>query len=126
MPARSFLYLRFTSARALTRRSTSCLRSPNGQIGQNISNITELNLDIILIPQNVIDFDPRKSNLQGMYRELGSVKGKDTVAVYQVLGKGIITADIVDLLSGIFRKIDHLLKLPASSKSQISPGDIKA
>ena len=61
-----------------------------------------------------------------MYRELGSVKGKDTVAVYQVLGKGIITADIVDLLSGIFRKIDHLLKLPASSKSQISPGDIKA
>ena len=28
MPARAFLYRRFTSASALTKRSTSCLRSP--------------------------------------------------------------------------------------------------
>ena len=61
-----------------------------------------------------------------MHRELGAVKGKDTVSVYQFFGKSIIAADIVDLLPGVFRQTDNLFKLPAPAKSQISPGNVQA
>ena len=61
-----------------------------------------------------------------MHGQLGGVKIVNAVLVDQLVPKGIISSDPVDLCSGIFSQLRHPLKGLLSPKSKIPSGNIKA
>ena len=53
----------------------------DGQVGQDVADIAELDLDIVLVAQDVVDLDAGQTDIQRMDAELGGVEIKDGVAV---------------------------------------------
>ena len=70
---------------------------PDGQVGQNVPQVPELDLYVVLVPQQVVDLDARQAHLQGVHRELGPIEVKDAVAVDQLFGEGVVPANLIDL-----------------------------
>ena len=99
---------------------------PDGQVGQKIAQVPKLDLDVVLVPQQVVDLDARQAHVQGVYRELGPVEVKDAVPVNKLLGKGVVPADAVDLPPGVVRQAHHLGKGLFAPQGQVPPGDVQA
>ena len=60
-----------------------------------------------------------------MHTQLGDIEIKHGVSVDQFFSEGIISSDLIDLFSGIFRHIRHLMKDLSAPQCQISSGDIQ-
>ena len=60
-----------------------------------------------------------------MHTQLGNIEIKHGVSVDQFFSEGIISSDLIDLFSGIFRHIRHLMKDLSAPQCQIPSGDIQ-
>ena len=97
----------------------------DGQVGQNVADVAELNLNVVFIPENVIDLNAGQTDASGVDAELGGVKIEDGVAVAQLLAEGVVTADGVDFLPGVLCHILHLVENLPSPEGQIPAGDVQ-
>ena len=98
----------------------------DGEVGEDVADVAELDLDVVLIPQDVVDLDAGEADVQRVDAELGGVKVKDGVAVAQLLAKGVVAAHGVDLLTGILGHVCHLVEHLPPPQCQIAAGDVQA
>ena len=98
----------------------------DGQVSQNIANISKFNLYVVFIPKDIIYLNAGQADLQRMHRQLCGIKIINAVAVDQFPGKGIIAADFVDLFPGILCKLNYPAEGLLAPQRQISSGNIQA
>ena len=98
----------------------------DGEVGQDVADVAELDLDVVLVPQDVVDLDAGKADVQRVDAELGGVKVKDGVAVAQLLAKGVVAAHGVDLLPGVLGHIGHLMEHLPPPQREVAAGDVQA
>ena len=97
----------------------------DGEVGQDVADIAELDLDVVLVPQDVVDLDAGKADVQRVDAELGGVKVKDRVAVAQFLAKGVVAAHGVDLFPGVLGHIRHLMEHLPPPQGKVAAGDVQ-
>ena len=99
---------------------------PDGQIGQDVADIPELDLDVVLVPEQVVDLDAGQAHVPGVDAELGGVEVEDGVAVDKLPAEGVVPAHGVDLLPGVLRHGAHLAKDLPAAEGQVAAADIQA
>ena len=92
----------------------------DGDVSQNVADVTEFDLDIILVAQKIIDLDSRKSDVSCIYGELRHIIIENAVPVHQFFSISIIAADGVDLSSRVFCHLNDLREGFLTAESQIS------
>ena len=92
----------------------------DGDVSQNVADVTEFDLDIILVAQKIIDLDSRKSDVSCIHRELRHIVIEDAVAVHQFFSVSIVATDGVDLPSRVFCHLNNLREGFLTAESQIS------
>ena len=92
----------------------------DGDVSQNVADISEFNLDIILVAQKIIDLDSRKSDVSCIYGELRHIVIENAVTVHQFFSISIVAADGVDLPSRVFCHLNDLREGFLTAESQIS------
>ncbi len=97
----------------------------HGNIGQDIAQIPKFDLNVIFLSQQVIHFNTRQTDIQGVDRQFRIIKPINGASIDQFLSIGIISANLVDFLSGISCKFLHLSKNFLSMKGQILSGQIQ-
>ena len=97
----------------------------DGEVGQDVADVAELDLDVVLIAEDIIDLDARQADVQRVDAELGGVEVEDRVAVAQLLAEGVVAAHRVDLLAGILGDVGHLVEDLPPPLGQIAAGDVQ-
>lgn len=82
----------------------------DGNVSQNITDISKLDLNIIFISEKIINFNTCQPISQCINGEFCNIKIKNTGSIDQIHTICIITADLIDLLSGILRHPCNLFK----------------
>ena len=59
----------------------------DGEVGEDVADVAELDLDVVLIPQDVVDLDAGEADVQRVDAELCGVEVEDRVAVAQLLAE---------------------------------------
>src|SRR5699024_541054 len=93
---------------------------------QDVADVAKLNLDVVLVPEEVIDLDARQADVPGVDGELRGVKVEDGVPVHQLPAEGIVTADGVNFLPGILRHGHHLPEHLLAPQGQVPAADVQA
>ena len=71
-----------------THQTLDLLRAvADGEVGEDVADVAELDLDVVLIPQDVVDLDAGEADVQRVDAELGGVEVEDRVAVAKLLAK---------------------------------------
>ena len=83
-------------------------------------------MDIVLIPQQVVNLDAGQPDPAGVDRQLGDIEVIDAAAVDQFGTEGVVIPDGVDLMPGILGHVHHLGKALPAPHGQIAPADIQA
>ena len=84
--------------------------SDAGEISQYIADVAKLDLNVVLVAQDVIDLNARKTDVQRVDAEFCRIKVKNGVSVAKLLAEGIVPAHGVDLLAGVLGHIGHLME----------------
>ena len=82
----------------------------DGNIRQDISDITEFDLDIVFVTEQIVYFNTRQTDISGIDGQLRHIIIIDAAAVHQIFSVGVIAADGIDLAAGVFRHILYLFK----------------
>ena len=98
----------------------------DGKVRQYVSDVAELNLDVVLVAQYVVHLDARKADVQCVHRQLGRVKVEHRVAVAQLSAERVVPADGVDLLARVLRHVRHLVEHLPPPQRQVAPRDVQA
>ena len=98
----------------------------DGEVGEDVADVAELDLDVILIPQDVVDLDAGEADVQRVDAELCGVEVEDRVAVAQLLAEGVVAAHGVDLFAGILGHVSHLMEHLPAPQREVPPGDVEA
>ena len=100
--------------------------SDAGEISQYIADVAKLDLNVVLVAQDVIDLNARKTDVQRVDAELCGVEVEDRVAVAQLLAEGVVAAHGVDLFAGILGHVSHLMEHLPAPQREVPPGDVEA
>ena len=98
----------------------------DGEISQYIADVAKLDLNVVLVAQDVIDLNARKTDVQRVDAEFCRIKVKNGVSVAKLLAEGIVPAHGVDLLAGVLGHIGHLMEHLPPAQCEIAAGNIKA
>ena len=92
----------------------------DGDVSKNVADVTEFDLDIILVAQEVIDLNSRKSDVSCIHGELRHIIIENAVTVYKFFSVSIVATDGVDLPSRVFCHLNNLREGFLTAESQIS------
>ena len=97
-----------------------------GDVGQHIAYVSEFELNVVLVAQQVIDLNARKSEVEGEDGELGLVEVIDRIAVDQLLPVGIVASDLVDFAPRVLGYAYYLPEGFLAAQGQVPSGYVEA
>ena len=110
-----------------TDKTLDLLRAvTDGEIGKDVADIAELDLNVVLVAQDVVDLYARQADIQRVHAEFCRIKIKNGVAVAKLLAKGVVPAHGVDLLTGVLGHVGDLVEHLPPAQRQVAAGNIKA
>ena len=98
----------------------------DGEVGQNVADVAELDLNVVFITQNVVHLNACKADVQRVNAQFCRIKVENGVAVAKLLAEGIVPAHGVDLLARVLGHVGHLMEHLPAPQCQIAAGNVKA